>query len=341
LCVVVVVPPQNSYIVINVDYEDVDDFEDSTATRLSCFAHSLQLCVRDGLKNASYTSRVLGKCQSLAKTSHKSSKIADLLEEIHKHINKMNITRWNSEYLLIKSVLSIGKDDLESISKLMENPIKFSSNDLIVLQEIVDVLEPFYEISVKCQGEMLVTASLVVPAVVHLMVHLRDIKENILFCNKLVQQLESSLEKRFSGIINRLNQSVIESKDPFNDPVYFMAAVLDPSFKFYWLRDLKLPVNDENRLKQSIVQLILDEISKDSTTLSDGNSISMATSLTSSTPKSKRRKLFIYNENNDNHFRDGRVSLSSHLKNPVNFFTAKLLRLTFGSIESAPVWATK
>ncbi|CAF3020581.1 unnamed protein product [Rotaria socialis] len=129
----------NKFQVINVDYDDVDDFEDSTATRLSCFAHSLQLCVRDGLKNASYTSRVLGKCQSLAKSSHKSSKIADLLEEIDKHINKMNITRWNSEYLLIKSILSIEKDDLESIAKLMENPVKFSTNDLIILQEIVDI----------------------------------------------------------------------------------------------------------------------------------------------------------------------------------------------------------
>ncbi len=83
---------------INVQHDDgFDDFEDSPATRLSCFAHSMQHCIRDGLKNASYMSLVLGKCQSLAKTSHKSSKIADLLDDINKHINKMNITRSNSE----------------------------------------------------------------------------------------------------------------------------------------------------------------------------------------------------------------------------------------------------
>jgi hypothetical protein len=185
----------------------------------------------------------------------------------------------------------------------MENPVQFLSNDLIILEEIIDVLEPFYEISSKRQGEVLVTASLVVPAVVHLMVHLRDIKENILFCNKLVLQLQSSLEKRFAGIINRLNQSSIEQSDPFNDPVYFMAAVLDPSFKLHWIRDLKLPANAENRLKQNIIQLILDEISKDLTTsttaLSNGNISSAATSSLSSTPKPKRRKLFIYNDNSD------------------------------------------
>ena len=138
-----------------------------------------------------------------------------------------------------------------------------------------------------------------VSAVVHLIAHLRDIKETILFCNKLVQQLEVSLGKRFAGIINRLNQLVVDPKDPFNDPVYFMAAILDPGFKFFWIRDLHLPANHENRLKQSIIQLILDEISRDSTASSDGNSLSMTTSLSSSTPKPKRRKLFSYHDNHD------------------------------------------
>ncbi|CAF5127390.1 unnamed protein product, partial [Rotaria sp. Silwood1] len=101
---------------------------------------------------------------------------------------------------------------------------------------------------------------------VHLLSHLRDIKENILFCTKLVQQLQLSLETRFSGIIKRLNENYIEENDPFSDPVYFMAALLDPAFKFYWIRDLRLPANAENRLKQSIIQLILDDISKDTTT---------------------------------------------------------------------------
>ncbi len=73
--------------------------------------------------------------------------------------------------MLIKSILSIGKNDLESILIFMENAIKFSNNDFMILQEIVDILEPFYDITIKCQSEKVVTASLVVPAVVHLMVH--------------------------------------------------------------------------------------------------------------------------------------------------------------------------
>lgn len=256
---------------ISHDDDDDDDHEGTMNIRLSCFAHAIQLCVRDGLKNSSNISRVLNKCQLLAKYAHKSCKITDLLDDINKYIKKMNVTRWNSEFLLVKSILSLGKNDLESITKIMDNSIKFSNNDLLVLEEIIDLLEPFYEISIKCQAELIATASMVVPAVVHLLSHLRDIKENILFCTKLVKELQSSLVTRFSGIIKRLNQNHVEENDPFRDPVYFMATVLDPTFKFYWIRDLKLPVNNENRLKQCMIQLILDEISKHTTTANDSS----------------------------------------------------------------------
>lgn len=227
---------------IDVQYpDDVEDYQGLPKYRLSCFLHSLQLCVRDGVHNASYISKVLEKCRTLSKVSHKSNKIADLFDQMNKSISKANVTRWNSEYMLIKSILSIGKNDLDSILTLIDNSIKFSNNDMLVLQEIVDVLEPFHDITIKCQSEKVVTASLVVPAVVHLIVHLRDIKGRIAFSNKFVQQLQLSMEKRFAGIINRINQVNIEEDDPFNDPVYFIAAVLDPSFKFLWLRDLELP----------------------------------------------------------------------------------------------------
>jgi hypothetical protein len=290
---------------INVHLDDHADSQHLSSVRLSCFAHTIQLCIRDGLKN--------------------------VLDEMNKHINKITITRWNSEYMLIKSILSIGKQDLESITKLMDdNTIKFSSNDFIILQETIDILEPFYEISIKCQAEMIVTASLVVPSIVHLITHLRDMKEtnHLLFSTKLVEQLQSSIEKRFTGIIHRLNQVDVEENDPFNDPLYFMATVLDPSFKFYWIRDLKLPSNVENRLKQNLIQLILDEISKDSTTstqLPDSSNSSSSTTatlcLSSTSNKVKRRKLFIYNNSNDdsNHIipLDPATELEAYLNDPV------------------------
>lgn len=132
----------------------------------------------------------------------------------------------------------------------------------MVLEELINILESFYQISIKCQQETLITASLVVPVVVHLLAHLRDVKGNISYCTKLVNQLQSSIEIHFAGIMKRLNQCDLEISDPFCDPIHFIAAVLDHSFKFYWLHGLKLSANAENRLKQSRIKLILDDICK-------------------------------------------------------------------------------
>ena len=253
----------------------------------------LQLTIRDGLQKVSHVQKILEKCQTLARSAQKSSHIADILEQIHRHIERPTATRWNSELMLIKSILSIGKEHIEILSNSMEGSIRFSNSDFNMMEEIVDILEPFHQVSIKCQAEKLVTISLVVPSIVHLVCHLRSIKDSLSFCHKLVQQLQSSIETRFAGIINRLNHVLVKDDDPFNDPLYFMTTLLDPAFKFFWMCDLKLPVNIENRLKQNIIQLVLDEISKDSLTES---TVTQTTSLTTSTSTSqvKRRKLFFY-----------------------------------------------
>lgn len=307
------------------NFDDDDDDKNSSALRLSCFAHTLQLSIRDGLKKASHVPKVLAKCQALAKFSHKSTKIADMLDQLNKHVNKSNVTRWNSEYLLIKSILSLGKIDADTITSLMDNPVKFSNNDFIILEEIVTILDPFYEISIKCQAEAVVTASLVVPSVVHLITHLRDIKRDVKFCGRLAQQLQSSLEKRFCGIMDRLNQADVIDDQHYGDPLYFIAAVLDPAFKFFWLRDLQLSVQMENRLKQHIIQLIVDEMNKEPN-LSPGHLDRISPARTSassaSTPKAKRRKLFDYDDVNSSDLNepnalDPVVELDAYLNDPV------------------------
>jgi hypothetical protein len=228
--------------------------------------------------------------------------------------------------MLMKSILSINKLDLEAITSLMENPVKFSNNDFIILEELVGILEPFYEISIKCQAETAVTVSLVVPSIVHLITHLRDIKQDISFCGKLIQQLQESIETRFCGIINRLNQVDVIDNDHYGDPLYFIAAVLDPSFKFYWIRDLQLAVQIENRLKQNIIQLIINEMSKDSKLFAiESHTIDFsltASSWSTSTLKQKRRKLFNYDDSNMNVSNksitfDPAVELDAYLKDPV------------------------
>jgi hAT family C-terminal dimerisation region len=316
----------------SIDLQCGDEFDDDGNpydVRLSCFAHTLQLCIRDGLKNATYVPKLLSKCKALAKFSHKYCKVADLFEQMNKQIHKSNVTRWNSEFMLIKSIVSLGKGDLDVIVSSMENPIKFSNNDFVLLGEIIEILDPFCEISIKCQADTVVTASLVVPSIVHLLSHLRDMKEGVKFCAKLIQQLQSSITKRFSGITDRLQLVDVAASAPYGDPLYFIAAVLDPSFKFYWIKDLQLSPHAENCLKQNVIRLIIDEVNNDLNAYpvalnksSDSSASSASLSSFSSTPKPKRRRLFHYDDGNDTALDDTTaldpaVELDGFLSDPV------------------------
>jgi hypothetical protein len=48
---------------------------------------------------------------------------------------------------------------------------------------------------------------------------------------KMITQLDQSINKRFSGILKNLSMKLVNKHDPFNDPLYFIATVLDPNFK--------------------------------------------------------------------------------------------------------------
>ena len=164
---------------------------------------------------------------------------------------------------------------------------------------------------------------MVVPSITYLLCHLSETKRNVKLSLKLIDQLQISIETRFAGIVNRLNQRDVREADPFNDSLFFMATVSDPQFKFYWLRDMKFPANVENRIKQAMIQLIIDEISKDSTSESSRTTEATQSSITptpfsASTTGQKRRKLFHYGETADEvNTLDSAIELQAYVDNPV------------------------
>ncbi|CAF1443636.1 unnamed protein product [Didymodactylos carnosus] len=212
--------------------------------RLSCFAHSLQLTVRDGLKKIPCIKKPLAKCHTLASLAHQSMKIQELLETLSKQIKPANVERWNAELLLIKSIVLIGQNELTEITNATE---------------VIDILDPFYDVTIHVQSQAVVTLSMVVPSIVHLLAHLIEIKTDLALLKAMVKQLQSSLEQRFSGIVKRLQLQEVNDTDPFSDPIYFVAAMLDPSFKWYWMSEMRYNISDATDLKENIFSLIMTE----------------------------------------------------------------------------------
>ena len=69
----------------------------------ACFAHTLQLVVKDGMAKAGQISTVIKKCSNLVSFVHRSTIAADVLRG-KTRLQADNETRWNSQLKMIKSV---------------------------------------------------------------------------------------------------------------------------------------------------------------------------------------------------------------------------------------------
>ncbi|CAF1498181.1 unnamed protein product [Didymodactylos carnosus] len=105
-------------------------------------------------------------------------KIQELLETLSKQIKPANVTRWNAELLLIKSIVFIGQNELTEIT---------------------------------------------------------------------------------NATVKRLQLQEANDTDPFSHPIYFVAAVLDPSFKWYRMSEMRYNILDATDLKENIFSFIMTE----------------------------------------------------------------------------------
>ena len=125
-------------------------------------------------------------------------------------------TRWNSQLLMIKSILAVDKDKLNSL-----DTTKLASYELNSLKDFVEILSPFEEATNIAQIENKISSSLVIPCIRGLRIQLQFLCTK--YSKSLVKSLADSLERRLS---------VYE-----NEEIYTIACTLDPRFKFKWCKN--------------------------------------------------------------------------------------------------------
>ncbi len=107
--------------------------------------------------------------------------------------------------------------------------------------------------------------------------------------------------------MKRLSQQIVLTNDPFSDPIYFVCAALDPEFKFYWLGQMNYKPTVESQMKQTLIQMIMDECEQNVNTSFDDIQHMQSQLLLTSVGKShttqligtsiiKKRKLFQYGD---------------------------------------------
>lgn len=219
-----------------------------TRQRLSCFAHSLQLVVHDGMKESKAFSSALAKMSKLTSLLHTSTQFKERFEAAFgtdRSIPAATSTRWNSTFKQLQAITALDHRALTQICTSDFQHVLFSAREWNQLKDLGSVLSPFAEATDLTEGEKVVTISMVVPTVLDLNTHLLQIAESRSHCRPLATALRQSLIKRFSGILVKTKMVEQNGKeDQFNQDVYFLAAMLDPQFGLNWV-DLDV-TNNEN-----------------------------------------------------------------------------------------------
>ena len=271
-----VVQDENLDDFLNLNSEIEADFHESldgcatAKTRLSCFAHSLQLVVRDGLTEAMVLSKAVAKASRLSSLLHRSTVFKERFEA--KFGNKRSIpsvvvTRWNSTLRQLQSIIKLGLHSLNEVCQDDFSEVSFSGREWNMMIDVCDILKPFAEATDLTQGDKSVTISFVVPTVLDLYSHLDRCQGTSCHCRSLINALKKSLQTRFLGIFEKCKMLGPFGGEmvPFSENVYFMAAVLDPVFACHWI-DVDVVCDDEeqtNRARSSTRRMLEELVVKE------------------------------------------------------------------------------
>ncbi|KAK0151144.1 putative AC transposase [Merluccius polli] len=254
------------------DYkDDVESIQSSCRQkRLQCFAHSLQLVVRDGLKEVKVLNSAMAKVTKFCTLLHSTCGLKEAFEAqygANRSIPSAVVTRWNSTLRLVEAVTDL---DLQNLNTLLDTQghkgLCLSAREWGQLKELVEILAPFLQATDLTQGEKVVTLSAALPCVLSLNSHLIRMLNSTRHLVGLVKALQKSLQRRFQGIfVNvRMDDSSEAAADlPFGDVVYMMSAFLDPSFCLFWLeQDVQVPDEVKSEVKEMMIDLVLAEARK-------------------------------------------------------------------------------
>lgn len=121
---------------------------------LRCFAHSLQLVVKNSLKKCKNVNRLLGKCFKIGNKFRQKKELANFLsEKKYNTIPKPLKVRWNSELKTLRAISKIRLADLTmGLSLTSDTNLVLTDNESKRLTDIINILDPFEYVTDLLQG---------------------------------------------------------------------------------------------------------------------------------------------------------------------------------------------
>ncbi|CAL9706231.1 unnamed protein product [Knipowitschia caucasica] len=173
-------------------------------THYPCFAHTLNLVVKDAIKAVPEIVNLVKKCSNIVGYFHHSSKATEKLVEIQKQLNKPEHkliqsveTRWNSAFYMLAR-LEEQKEAVTTVLCLIgRNDLCLGSEEVDLIHPTIEALRPFEEATIETSASKHVSMSKVIPLVSVLLkaTAATEHQENI-----LSRQLLFQCQRRFHSI---------------------------------------------------------------------------------------------------------------------------------------------
>lgn len=137
-----------------------------------CFAHTLNLIVKDSLKSVPEVVKLLEKCSAIVSFFHHSTQATEKLRAIqqqlkvaeHKLIQSVP-SRWNSVFYMLQRLFE-QKELLPQPSAFWgTNTLCLDEGEYSLIKQTVDSLQPFEEVTSEVLAEKYVSVSKVIPLV--------------------------------------------------------------------------------------------------------------------------------------------------------------------------------
>ena len=209
---------------------------------LGCFGHTINLAVKAGLKhNKAHVATA--HCSRIVTQSPKSNYIVEQKQEAlelpkHKFIQDEE-TRWNSTLDMISRILEQQAALCATLAEVKKMDLLPTACEFKLLEDLVEVLKPFKDITSQLSGEKYVTISIIKPILHHVLNDVLKVSGSESACIlQIKMEMKTNLEPRY--------------QDPDVQNILNNACILDPRFKH-----LPFLENDERQL---LLKNILDEL---------------------------------------------------------------------------------
>lgn len=237
------IPKERVHLVISDNASNmVKAMQEASLAHFGCFAHSLQLVVKDGILSQRAITDIISICKSIVGHFHRSSTASHCLTRIQESLNiprhklKQDVsTRWNSTLYMLQSILE-QKMALAAYCAENDSIQQLSTYQLGLVKKCVDILSPIEEITCSISAR-LASVSIVIPYIRVLIKTLEKNDEDS-GVRTMKAQILHSLRSRFGGIEERKELAMATITDPRFKDKFFSGNIIKATIKEWVLEEM-------------------------------------------------------------------------------------------------------